>query len=125
MNYGHDCRVFMLPARYFSTYTSFALPRDSPLVPLMNKLILDIVSSGLLRKWWTELSYSTTDCSALEATPIELKTVLTPFLLLGLSALVSLGILPDKDSCLAKEVQQCPEGIDVNIKTCEKGIALK
>lgn len=38
MNYGHDCRVFMLPARYFSTYTSFALPRDSPLVPLMNKL---------------------------------------------------------------------------------------
>ncbi|ROT84725.1 putative glutamate receptor ionotropic, delta-1 isoform X2 [Penaeus vannamei] len=93
MNYGHDCRVFMLPARYFSTYTSFALPRDSPLVPLMNKLILDIVSSGLLRKWWTELSYSTTDCSALEATPIELKTVLTPFLLLGLSALVSLGIL--------------------------------
>lgn len=39
------------------------------------------------------MSYSTTDCSALEATPIELKTVLTPFLLLGLSALVSLGIL--------------------------------
>lgn len=38
MNYGHDCRVFMLPARYFSTYTSFAFPRDSPLVPLMNKL---------------------------------------------------------------------------------------
>lgn len=33
--------------------------------------------------------------------------------------------LPDKDSCLAKEVQQCPEGIDVNIKTSEKGIALK
>ncbi|XP_047488283.1 glutamate receptor 1-like isoform X1 [Penaeus chinensis] len=93
INYGHDCRLFMLPARYFLTYTSFAFPKDSPLVPLMNKLILDIVSSGLLRKWWMEMSYSATDCSALEAAPIELKTVLTPFLLLGLIALFSLGIL--------------------------------
>lgn len=33
------------------------------------------------------------DCSALETAPIELKTVLTPFLLLALGMLVGVGVL--------------------------------
>ncbi|XP_042855749.1 uncharacterized protein LOC122242520 [Penaeus japonicus] len=109
INYGHDCRVFLLPARYFPTYTSFAMPRDSPLVPLMNKLILDIASSGLLRKWWLELSFTATDCSAIDTAPIELQTVLTPFLLLGFGVLGSLGIL-------VAERSFCPIRMPVSLK---------
>ncbi|XP_063600734.1 glutamate receptor 1-like [Penaeus indicus] len=93
VNYAQDCRVFTLPTGYFPTYTSFALTKGSPLVPVFNKLVLDIISSGLLKKWWQELSLTSTDCSALETQPIELKTVLTPFLLLSGSILVSLGVL--------------------------------
>ncbi|XP_037803577.1 uncharacterized protein LOC119597999 [Penaeus monodon] len=93
VNYAQDCRVFTLPTGYFPTYTSFALTKGSPLVPVFNKLVLDIISSGLLKKWWQELSITSTDCNALETQPIELKTVLTPFLLLIGSILVSLGAL--------------------------------
>ncbi|XP_063600691.1 probable glutamate receptor [Penaeus indicus] len=37
LNYGQDCRAFVLPVSYFPIYTSFGLSKDSPLVPIMNK----------------------------------------------------------------------------------------
>ncbi|XP_042873441.1 probable glutamate receptor [Penaeus japonicus] len=92
VNYAHDCRVFTLPKGYFPTYTSFAITKGSPLVPVLNKLVLDIISSGFLRKWWQELSNKGNDCNALETVPIELKTVLTPFLLLIFGIFVALVI---------------------------------
>lgn len=38
LNYGQDCRAFVLPVSYFPIYTSFGLSKDSPLVPIMNKV---------------------------------------------------------------------------------------
>lgn len=38
MNYGQDCRTFMLPESYLPIHTSFALAKDSPLTPVMNKV---------------------------------------------------------------------------------------
>lgn len=38
LNYGHDCRLFMLPAVYFPNYLTFALPKNSSLVPIFNKV---------------------------------------------------------------------------------------
>ncbi|XP_047488127.1 probable glutamate receptor [Penaeus chinensis] len=93
LNFGRHCKVFMLPAVYFPNYLSFALPKDSPLVPILNKVVVDILSAGLMRKWWLETYDSNTKCNLLETAPIELKTVLTPFLLLGLSILLVLGVL--------------------------------
>ncbi|ROT77379.1 putative glutamate receptor ionotropic, delta-1 [Penaeus vannamei] len=93
MNFGGECGAFLLPPSYFPHQASIALQKDSPLVPILNKVLLDIQSVGLLQKWWMELNVARTDCSALVTAPIELKTVLTPFLLLGCSLLVSLGVL--------------------------------
>ncbi|XP_042873579.1 uncharacterized protein LOC122254125 [Penaeus japonicus] len=93
MNFGHDCRAFMLPESYFPIHTSFALAKGSPFIPIMNKVVLDIISSGIMIKWWRELTVTQADCNALTTAPIELKTVLTPFLLLGLSIVASLGFL--------------------------------
>ncbi|XP_063600692.1 glutamate receptor ionotropic, kainate 5-like [Penaeus indicus] len=93
LNFGRHCKVFMLPAVYFPNYLSFALPKGSPLGPILNKVVLDILSAGLMRKWWLETYDSNTKCNLLETAPIELKTVLTPFLLLGLSILLALGVL--------------------------------
>ncbi|XP_070000318.1 probable glutamate receptor [Penaeus vannamei] len=93
MNYGQDCRTFMLPESYLPIHTSFALAKDSPLTPVMNKVVLDIKSSGIMTKWWKELTVKKKDCSALETAPIILKTVLTPFLLLVLAIVVSLFVL--------------------------------
>ncbi|XP_063600728.1 uncharacterized protein LOC134776907 [Penaeus indicus] len=36
--YGHDCRLFMLPTSYFHVQASFMLKKDSPLVPVLNKV---------------------------------------------------------------------------------------
>ncbi|XP_037803608.1 probable glutamate receptor [Penaeus monodon] len=93
MNFGSECGAFLLPPSYFPHQASIALQKDSPLVPVLNKVLLDIQSVGLLRKWWMEIDVARADCNALVTAPIELKTVLTPFLLLGLSLMVSLGIL--------------------------------
>lgn len=38
LNYGQDCRAFVLPVSYFPIYTSFGLAKESPLVPIMNKV---------------------------------------------------------------------------------------
>lgn len=46
-----------------------------------------------MRKWWLETYDSNIKCSHLETAPIELKTVLTPQLLLGLGVLLALGLL--------------------------------
>ncbi|XP_047488086.1 probable glutamate receptor [Penaeus chinensis] len=93
MNFGSECGAFLLSPSYFPHQASIAMPKDSPLVPVLNKVLLDIQSVGLLRKWWMEIDVARADCNALVTAPIELKTVLTPFLLLGFSLLVSLGIL--------------------------------
>lgn len=55
--------------------------------------VLDLLSGGILTKWWQELKVTSVDCSALETAPIELKTVLTPFLLLILGMLAGVGVL--------------------------------
>ncbi|XP_069974834.1 glutamate receptor ionotropic, delta-1-like [Penaeus vannamei] len=92
LNFGDECGAFLLPASYFPDYTSFALRKGSPLVPVMNALVMDMLSVGLIRKWWQELK-ADSDCGNRETSAIELKTVLTPFLLLSVSILVSAGIL--------------------------------
>lgn len=53
---------------------------------------MDMLSVGLIRKWWQELK-ADNDCGNRETSAIELKTVLTPFLLLSASILLSVGIL--------------------------------
>ncbi|XP_042876134.1 glutamate receptor-like [Penaeus japonicus] len=57
------------------------------------EIVLDLLSGGLLTKWWEELKVISNDCTALETAPIELKTVLTPFLLLVLSMSVAFSVL--------------------------------
>ncbi|XP_042893583.1 glutamate receptor-like [Penaeus japonicus] len=82
LRYGDDCRLIELPASYFPDYASFAVTKNSPLVPVMNKM-----------KWWKELAGKRTDCAALESAPVELKTILTPLLLVALASLTSLAVL--------------------------------
>ncbi|XP_042891241.1 probable glutamate receptor [Penaeus japonicus] len=93
MNFGSECGAFLLPPSYFRQQASIALSKDSPLAPVLNKVLLDIQSLGLLQKWWLDLDVDRADCNALVTAPIELKTVLTPFLLLGCSVLASVGVL--------------------------------
>ncbi|XP_047487269.1 uncharacterized protein LOC125038075 [Penaeus chinensis] len=93
LNYGHVCEMYALPEPYFPERASFCLAQDSPLHPVFNGVVLDLLSGGILTKWWQELEVISADCSALETAPIELKTVLTPVLLLALGMLVGVGFL--------------------------------
>ncbi|XP_069974745.1 probable glutamate receptor [Penaeus vannamei] len=93
LNYGSECGVFALPASYFPSYASLALTKGSPLVPVLNRIIMDILMAGLPTKWWLELKHVTEDCNLPQTSAIELKTMLTPFLVLGIGILVSFGFL--------------------------------
>lgn len=55
--------------------------------------VLDIKASGIMTKWWKELTVKKKDCNVLETAPIILKTVLTPFLLLAVASAVSLCVM--------------------------------
>ncbi|XP_042855556.1 glutamate receptor 1-like [Penaeus japonicus] len=94
LNYGADCRAIMLPSSFLPAYATFTLAKDSPLIPIFNKL-----------KWWLEMNVSNKGCDALETSPIELKTVVTPFILLGLSVLVSMAVLV-AERCLKRHMSR-------------------
>ncbi|XP_047488310.1 probable glutamate receptor isoform X2 [Penaeus chinensis] len=93
LNYGTDCRAIMLPFSFLTSFATFAISRDSPLIPIFNKLILDMLSAGFFKKWWMEMNVNNNVCAALETAPIELRTIVTPFIVLGLGVLVALGVL--------------------------------
>ncbi|XP_042876130.1 probable glutamate receptor [Penaeus japonicus] len=87
--FGQDCRVYILPTSYFPVQQSFALKKGSPLIPILNKVILDIWSTGMIDKWKTKWSPATSDCNILETKPIVLKTLLTIFLVLASAMAIS------------------------------------
>lgn len=37
-SYGHDCRIYTLPTTYFQTQISFMMKKNSPLIPILNKM---------------------------------------------------------------------------------------
>lgn len=37
-SYGHDCRIYTLPSTYFQTQVSFMMKKNSPLIPILNKM---------------------------------------------------------------------------------------
>ncbi|XP_069974852.1 probable glutamate receptor [Penaeus vannamei] len=83
--YGHDCRLFMLPTSYFHVQASFMMKKDSPLVPVLNKVVMDIMSTGLLRKWWRDWSTEAKNCDLLQNAPVGMKAVFGPFFMLAVA----------------------------------------
>ncbi|XP_037797156.1 probable glutamate receptor [Penaeus monodon] len=88
-SYGHDCRLFMLPTSYFPVKISFALKKNSPLVPVLNGVALDILSSGLPVKWWQDWRREIRGCRTTQFEPVDLKVVVGPFLILTLALATS------------------------------------
>nr|XP_045610319.1 uncharacterized protein LOC123765680 [Procambarus clarkii] len=91
--FGTDCRVFILPSSEFPIQRSLALKKDSPLIPLFNSVILDMWVFGLINKWKVTWTPPISDCNQLVVTSVDLKTVATPFILLGLATALSLALL--------------------------------
>ncbi|KAG7178228.1 Glutamate receptor-like 60, partial [Homarus americanus] len=92
-NYGHDCRLFMLPSSYFPTQASFIIRKGSPLVPVLNRLLMEMQSAGILRKWQEKWTPQVTTCQQLHTDPMELKSLFTVFLLLAGGMILSVLIL--------------------------------
>ncbi|XP_047480229.1 probable glutamate receptor [Penaeus chinensis] len=92
-DYGHDCRLYMLPTSYFHVQTSFTLKKNSPLVPVLNKVVLDILSSGLLEKWWRDWTTKSGNCGPLQNEPVGVKTVFGPFFVFSAALVGSLCVL--------------------------------
>nr|XP_053639698.1 uncharacterized protein LOC128693857 [Cherax quadricarinatus] len=87
-----DCRHVILPKAHFTAITSFALQKDSPLVPIFNKIILRIKAGGVLlnleRRWRPDQL----NCEFTHASVIGMDAVFTPFLLLLLIMVLSVAV---------------------------------
>ncbi|XP_069182152.1 probable glutamate receptor [Procambarus clarkii] len=92
--YGQDCRLYCLPEAYFPSQASFALPKGSPLLPVFNRLVLEMQSSGVLRKLQEDWAPRNMDnCNQLHTEPIQLKILFTVYLVLCSGMVISVLVL--------------------------------
>lgn len=91
--FGQDCRIYILPNSFFPKQRSFVLRKGSPLIPILNKVMLDMWSTGLINKWWTKWAPAVKDCEQLETKAVEFKTLLTILIVLSVSLALSLVFL--------------------------------
>ncbi|XP_068235886.1 probable glutamate receptor [Palaemon carinicauda] len=92
-HYSQECRVYLLPNANFPTQFTFALKKKSSLTPVFQKVLLRMLSSGLIDKWERDWTPTLADCNTLETSPIELMAISVPLLLLGFGLVTSLLIL--------------------------------
>ncbi|XP_053642597.2 probable glutamate receptor [Cherax quadricarinatus] len=92
--FGQDCRLYRLPTGYFPAQASFALKKGSPLVPVFNNLLMELLSAGIVKKAEEQYTpHNIIDCNQLQTEPIQLKTLFTVFLMLGGTLVISFLIL--------------------------------
>ncbi|XP_066939755.1 probable glutamate receptor [Macrobrachium rosenbergii] len=91
--YSQECRVYLLPNANFPTQFTLALKKSSPLTPVFQKVLLKMLSSGLIDKWERDFTPTLADCNTLETSAIELPAVSVPLLLLGMGMVASLVII--------------------------------
>ncbi|XP_071523389.1 probable glutamate receptor [Panulirus ornatus] len=91
--YGKDCRYLILPKPYFPSMSAFAIRKGSPLIPVLNKIILRMKTTGLMMKWHKEWMPTPVECNDIEFSPVELRIVVTPFILLGTGMAIALFFL--------------------------------
>ncbi|XP_050720035.1 probable glutamate receptor isoform X2 [Eriocheir sinensis] len=91
--FGADCRYFILPSPNFPSMSAFAVKKGSPLIPILNSIILKMKSTGLMAKWHSEWAPRPADCSDFEFVPVEASVVATAFLLLSSGAALSIVCL--------------------------------
>ncbi|XP_066940326.1 glutamate receptor ionotropic, kainate glr-3-like [Macrobrachium rosenbergii] len=80
---GNDCRFLTLKRDYFQNGMSFALKKNSPVKPILNNIILRMLSSGILEKLGREAKVTRAACDNLEVAPIGLSSITAPLCLLG------------------------------------------
>ncbi|XP_071520979.1 probable glutamate receptor isoform X2 [Panulirus ornatus] len=88
-NYGQDCRLYHLPNTYFPSQVSFPVRKNSTFMPIMNKVLMEIWSSGLFSKWWNDHLHNDVSCDESGGMSLDAKVFLIPFLILSSSVLMS------------------------------------
>ncbi|XP_042229189.1 probable glutamate receptor [Homarus americanus] len=91
--YGRDCRYFILPKANFPSISAFAIKKASPLIPVLNKIILRMKTTGLMKKWHSEWTPSPAECNEVEFSPVDLSVVVMAFIFLGAGAAFSVFCL--------------------------------
>ncbi|XP_027219931.2 glutamate receptor ionotropic, kainate 2 [Penaeus vannamei] len=94
LRYKRDCQYHVIPLLGFNQLSSFTVRKDSPLVPIFNKIIVDIQASGLLSRWWRDLRTKTAPaCQSLEGSSIGLPTVFSIFAVMCIGLCLSFLIM--------------------------------
>ncbi|XP_042855440.1 probable glutamate receptor [Penaeus japonicus] len=89
-----SCELKMLPLAYFSTQSSWPMPKNSSLLPVFRYHLRNLVHSGLYQRsvqHWRPRSHSCGNTLAFE--PMGHQQVITAFILLSCAVLLALSLL--------------------------------
>ncbi|KAK3866460.1 hypothetical protein Pcinc_028004 [Petrolisthes cinctipes] len=91
--YGRDCRYFILPTSNFPSMSALAVKKGFPYTPALNKIIMKMRMTGLLKKWQNEWSPHHAECNDFEYSPVEFKIIVTALLLMSTGICLALSCL--------------------------------
>ncbi|KAK4320049.1 hypothetical protein Pmani_009070 [Petrolisthes manimaculis] len=91
--YGRDCRYFILPTSNFPSMSAFAVKKGLPYTPVLNKIIMKMRMTGLLKKWQSEWIPHHAECNDFEYSPVEFKIIVTALLLMSTGICLALSCL--------------------------------
>ncbi|XP_018009548.1 probable glutamate receptor [Hyalella azteca] len=92
--FGSDCRVTLIPPRYFETPTGLAFSQGSPYVKIFNQLILRMRNGGILDRSWEQLQPAKNLCDNSDVISLNPTQLFTAFLLLMVGAGLAILMLP-------------------------------
>ncbi|XP_050701452.1 probable glutamate receptor [Eriocheir sinensis] len=85
-----DCRHYVLPGAEFSASTSIAFTKGSPLVRILNNVLLRMKTGGLMKKLEAQWLPLSEDCDQASVSPLRLAAIVTPAL--GLLLAIALAL---------------------------------
>ncbi|XP_042883139.1 probable glutamate receptor [Penaeus japonicus] len=110
--YAHDCDLMMLPMKYMTIATTFAVQRGSPLRRIITYHMMRLRDTGIFQRHWRRWRPRPSSCGAQKSLQaFTLSNLMTAFLVLILLALLAILVLVFER--LASRCQGLLRGVDV------------
>ncbi|XP_063880766.1 probable glutamate receptor isoform X2 [Scylla paramamosain] len=101
-----DCRHYVLPGSEFRAFTSIAFKKGSPLVPILNSILLKMKGGGLIKKIQMSWVPRPEKCDQNTTSPIRLAAITAPLVGLLLAIILSLCCCSLEHSIIPKVSQR-------------------
>ena len=87
-----ECQVELIPWRQIDGYVSMVVSKDSPLKKFMDKIILELIDTGIIQKSRLKWSVQKANCQT-EASPLSPQKLILTFIGISIGMVFAVAIL--------------------------------